>query len=84
MATPIGTAFQNFLTLLQGDILAVAKPILVQFATNIKANSDPIYVMNQLLLAQAALVMAGPQLEQKAIGQAADLLLQFANSLPNA
>ena len=84
MSTPIGSAFQNFLNLLKGDVLQVAKPILVTLATNIKANSDPVYVLNQILLAQAAIILAGPTLEKEAISQAADMLLSFANSLPNA
>ncbi len=82
--TPISTAFQNLVSLLKGDVLTVAKPILVAFGNSIKANPDPVNVMNQVALAQASILLAGPTLEKEVIGQAGDAILAFADTLPTS
>ena len=80
--TPIATSFQNIINLLKGDVLSVAKPILVTLGTNIQANGDPVNVMNQLALAEASLLLSGPNLEKEVAQQAGGAILAFANSLP--
>lgn len=80
--TPVATSFQNIINLLKGDVLSVAKPILVTLGTNIQANGDPVNVMNQLALAEASLLLSGPNLEKEVAQQAGGAILAFANSLP--
>lgn len=81
-SNPFGAAFQRLVSLLVGDVLAIAKPILLTTSANIKANPDPQNALAQLLLAEASLSLSGPTLEKDAIGQGADALETFANSLP--
>lgn len=79
---PVSTAFQNLINALKGDVLSIAKPILLALSTNIKTNPDPQNAAAQFMIAEATLALSGPTLEKEAIAQAADALAVFANTLP--
>lgn len=82
-SNPVGTAFQSLINALKGDVLAIAKPILLNFSANVKANPDPQNAAAQFALAEATLLLSGPTLEKDAISQGATALETFANTLPD-